>query len=227
VVVPSEFVRATVLARFHLDPDSVVVVHHGVERRPAGTPSDELVAAHHLDGPVVLYPAITYPHKDHATLVEAFARVLVDHPTAVLVLTGRADQAEADLRGRIDRLGIGGRVRRLGRVSGADLAGLLDLAEVVAVPSTYEGFGLPAAEAMAHGTAVVASDATALPEIVGDAGVLVPPGDVAAWAGALGELLADPVRRRALAVAGRSRAARFGRQANAEALAAVYRSALP
>jgi alpha-1,3-rhamnosyl/mannosyltransferase len=225
VIVPSAFVRASVLDRLDLDPSRVVVVPHGVERAP-GTPADELVRRLHLDGPVVLYPAITYPHKDHATLVEAFARVVVDHPTAVLVLTGRPDAAEADVLARVDRLGIGARVRRLGRVPAADVAGLLDLATVVAVPSRYEGFGLPAAEGLAHGAAVVASASTALPEVVGDAGVLVAPGDVTAWAGALSGLLADPVRRGALAEAGRVRATRFGRAANAAALAEVYRSAL-
>jgi alpha-1,3-rhamnosyl/mannosyltransferase len=226
VVVPSAFVRDTVLERFGLDPAAVVVVHHGVERSGTATSANALVAEHRLDGPVVLYPAITYPHKDHATLVEAFARVLLDHPTAVLVLPGRADGAEADLQARIDRLGIGGRVRRLGRISAADLAGLLDLAAVVAIPSTYEGFGLPAVEAMAHGAPVVASASTALPEVVGDAGVLVPPGDVEGWATAIGGLLADPARRQALAAAGRARAAGFGRAANAAAVVDVYRAAL-
>ncbi len=225
VIVPSAFVRRSVIDRLDLDHSQVVVVPHGVERT-AGTPGEELSRRHGLDGPVVLYPAITYPHKDHATLVDAFARALVDHPTALLVLTGRADSAEADLLARIDRLGISSRVRRLGRVPAADLAGLLDLATVVAVPSRYEGFGLPAAEGLAHGAVVVASDATSLPEVVGDAGILVAPGDVAAWAEALGAVLGDPARRDALGRAGLARAAEFGRAANAAALAAVYRGAL-
>jgi glycosyltransferase involved in cell wall biosynthesis len=225
VVVPSAFVRRSVLELLDLDPSQVVVVPHGVERT-AGTPADELTRRHGLDGPVVLYPAITYPHKDHATLVEAFAMALVDHPTALLVLTGRADSAEAEVLARIDRLGISSRVRRLGRVSTADLAGLLDLATVVAVPSRYEGFGLPAAEGLAHGAVVVASDATSLPEVVGDAGILVAPGDVPAWAEALRGVLGDPARREALGRAGLARAAGFGRAANAAALAEVYRGAL-
>ena len=226
VVVPSGFVRDTVLDATDLDPARVVTVHHGVEAAAAATPVDEVSQRYGLDGPVVLYPAITYPHKDHATLVEAFARVLVDHPTALLVLTGRGDAAEADLRQRIDRLGIVGRVRRTDRIPAADLAGLYGLASVVAVPSRYEGFGLPAMEAMAHGAPVVAAAATALPEVVGDAGLLVPPGDVEAWAEAVGALLGDPVRRQALAEAGRARAAGFGRRANAAALVDVYRRAL-
>jgi alpha-1,3-rhamnosyl/mannosyltransferase len=226
VIVPSAFVRDTVLARTGLDPARVVVVPHGVERHPAPTPAADLVARHHLDGPVVLYPAITYPHKNHATLVEAFARVRDDHPDALLVLTGRADRAEADLTAQVDRLGLGGSVRRLGRVPAADVAGLYGLASVVAVPSRYEGFGLPAVEAMAYGAPVVATAATALPEVVGGAGVLVGPDDVEGWAAALAAALHDPGGRAAAGAAGRARASRFSRAANATALAEVYRSAL-
>ena len=82
VIVPSAFVRDSVLARTDLAPSSVVVVPHGVERGAAATAAGDLVNRYGLDGPMVLYPAITYPHKGHATLVEAFARVLVDHPYA-------------------------------------------------------------------------------------------------------------------------------------------------
>lgn len=227
VIVPSEFVRSTVLARTGVDPERVVVVPHGVAVHTAATAAEVLRDQYHLDGRVVLYPAITYPHKDHQTLLEAFARVLDACPDALLVLTGRADSAEHQVQTTIGRLGIAERVRRLGRVSAADMAGLYGLAELVAVPSRYEGFGLPAAEAMAYGVPVVAADVSALPEVVADAGVLVPPGDVAGWAGALAGLLADPDRQSRLAAAGRDRVARsFSWGANARALADVYREAL-
>jgi alpha-1,3-rhamnosyl/mannosyltransferase len=226
VIVPSGFVRDTVLANTDLEPSKVVVVPHGVERGTNPTAASDLVARYGLDGPMVLYPAITYPHKGHATLVEAFARVLVDEPSAVLVLPGRADASEPELLSQVDRLGIGARVRRLGRIPAADVAGLYDLAAVVAVPSTYEGFGLPALEGMAHGAPVVASDATSLPEVVGDAGLLVAPSDVEGWASAIGGLLGDPRRRTRLAAIGLQRAQGFGRAANAAGLAEVYRTAL-
>lgn len=226
VVVPSEFVRTTVLSRMGIDPEKVVVIPHGVARPTDPTPADELRSRFDLGGRVVFYPAITYPHKDHRTLLEAFPRVLERHPDALLVLTGRADAAEQDVRATIDRLGIATRVRRLGRIAASDVAGLYGLASVVAVPSRYEGFGLPAAEAMAHGVPVVVADATALPEVVGDAGVLVAPGDVAAWSDALSDLLGDPARCARLAEAGRARvASSFSWSANARALAEVYREA--
>jgi alpha-1,3-rhamnosyl/mannosyltransferase len=204
----------------------VVTIPHGVAWPPAEvTPADEVRVRFGLDGPVVLYPAITYPHKDHATLVAAFALAGADHPDAVLVLTGGEGACEADVRRQISRLGLGDRVRRLGRVSDADVAGLYSVATVVAVPSTYEGFGLPAAEAMAAGVPLVAARATAIPEVVGDAGVLVEPGDVPAWGAAIGRLLGVPAERDELAARGRERARRYTWSANAAALAELYRTA--
>jgi alpha-1,3-rhamnosyl/mannosyltransferase len=177
---------------------------------------------------VVLYAAVTYPHKDHRTLVEAFARVRASHPEAVLVLPGAEGEDERQLRLQLDgdRHGLGGAVRRLGRIPDADVAGLLELAAIVAVPSRYEGFGLPVLEAMAAGVPVVAADATALPEVVGAAGVLVRPGDVGGWAAAIDRLLADEPERARLARAGRERAATFTAAANAEGFADLYRRAL-
>lgn len=225
VAVPSEYVRSSVLARVGVDPDRVVVIPHGVDVLDAATPAAVLTERYRLDGPVVLYPAITYPHKNHAVLVEAFARVVEAHPDALLVLPGgRGDQEDA-VRHLVDRLGLSERVRRTGRISAADVAGLYQQAAVVAVPSRYEGFGLPAAEAMAYGAPLVAADATALPEVVGDAGLLVDPDDVEGWASAIGGLLDAPRERAALAAAGRERARRYSWSANAAALAELYRGA--
>lgn len=223
--VPSEYVRQTVLTRLGADPNRVVVVPHGVDVLGEATPAEVIRQRYSLDGPIVLYPAITYPHKNHATLVAAFASVLKQHPDALLVLTGGRGGEETRLRAQIDGLGLRPRVRRTGRISAADVAGLYRLASVVAVPSRYEGFGLPAVEAMAYGAPVVAAATTALPEVVGDAGVLVDPDDPDAWAEAIGGLIADGPARSRLAEAGRDRAALYTWSANATALADLYRRA--
>ena len=227
VAVPSEFVRRTVLERFRTPPEQVVVVPHAVPLRPPGTPRDTLVARYGLTGPVVLYPAITYPHKDHATLLAAFERVLDRHPDAVLVLSGGVGSSEPSLQAQIAASGaLRSHVKRVGRIPEADVAGLLAIADVVAVPSRYEGFGLPALEAMAAGAPVVATDATSLPEVVGEAGRLVPAGAVGDWAEAISGLLGDREERVRLAEAGRARAARFSAQANATGFVTLYREAL-
>ena len=100
---------------------------------------------------------------------------------------------------------------------------LLAGAAAVAVPSRYEGFGLPVAEAMAAGRPVVASNSAALPEVVGDAGVLVDPDDVQGWTDALDGILGDPVRAESLAVAGRERARNWTAERCGSSLAAAYR----
>lgn len=223
VAVPSEFVRQSLLTRLDLDPARVVVIPHGVETHPAPTPAEVLAARYQLDGPIVLYPAITYPHKNHAVLVDAFAAVLRDHPDALLVLTGGAGAEEGPVAAQIERLHLCGRVRRTGRIAAADVAGLYRAAAVVAVPSRYEGFGLPAIEALAYGAPLVAAAATALPEVVGDAGVLVDPDDPAAWAAAIGELLRTPGDRARHAARGLQQARRYSWAANATALAELYR----
>jgi glycosyltransferase involved in cell wall biosynthesis len=143
----------------------------------------------------------------------------------VLVLTGGEGSAEPGLAAEIDRLGVRARVRRTGRVPLADVMGLVEVAEVVAVPSTYEGFGVPVAEAMTRGTPVVAARSTALPEVVGDAGLLVDPDDPDAWAGALAHLLGSPEERERLGAAGRARAVRWAPAAVAAALLDAYRRA--
>lgn len=224
VVVPSEHVRRSVIARFGTDPAKVVAVPHGVATMP-GAGEDDLRRRYELPGDVILYPAISYHHKNHAVLVDAFARIAPRHPDAVLVLTGGAGREAERLRAQIDAAGLTARVRRPGRVAASDVAGLYRIASVVAVPSRYEGFGLPAAEAMAYGAPVVAAAATALPEVVGDAGLLVDPDDPAAWAAALDSLLGDEEERQRLAAAGQERAARYTWAANAAALAEVYRTA--
>jgi alpha-1,3-rhamnosyl/mannosyltransferase len=226
VAVPSEFVRRTVLERYRVAPDRVVAIPHAVPVRPPGTPREVLVERYRLTGPVVLYPAITYPHKEHAVLLAAFERVLSRHPDAVLVLPGGAGSSEAAVQAQIDASPqLVQQVRRLGRIPEADLAGLLTVADVVPVPSRYEGFGLPALEAMAAGAPVLAADATSLPEVVGDAGRLLPVGSVDAWTAGIAGLLDDPEERRRLGSAGHARAARYTAEANATGFVRLYQAA--
>src|SRR5690606_16446465 len=147
------------------------------------------------EGPYVVHPAITYPHKNHLVLLEAVSRV----PGLHAVLTGGPAGNEEAVTRRAAAPDLAGRVHRLGRVPRADLDALLAGAVALAFPSRYEGFGVPVLEAMALGCPVAAADATALPEVVGDAGLLVGPDDVAGWAEALGRLSGDAGERRRLA----------------------------
>ncbi|MBX3285551.1 MAG: glycosyltransferase family 4 protein [Actinobacteria bacterium] len=228
VLTPSAPTSASVADVLHVPTDRIRTVPHGVVS-PGPVPAGRLLEVrqrYRLGRLVVLYPAITYPHKDHLTLVRAFARIAAERPDATLVLTGGAGSAEAEVAAAVRASGVGDQVRRTGRIPWADLDALYELAAAVAVPSRFEGFGAPALEAMAAGSPLVAADATALPWVVDDGGLLVPVGDDAAWAEALARLLDDPAERARLAAAGRQRAASFSWDRAGRALAAGYRQAV-
>jgi alpha-1,3-rhamnosyl/mannosyltransferase len=228
VFTPSDATSAQVVSRLGVDRARVHTVPHGVEPPEPIAPERlaEVRARYGLGEQVILYPAITYPHKDHVTLVAAFARLARTRPDLTLVLAGGAGAAEADVVAAIRTSGVGHQIRRTGRVPWPDLHALYALATVVAVPSTFEGFGAPALEAMVAGVPVVVSDATALPWVVGDAGIKVRPGDVAHWASELARVLDQPVVHRTLAAAGRVQAQRFTWERAGGALVAGYRAAL-
>ena len=127
----------------------------------------------------------------------------------------------------VKRLGIGDRVRFVNGISTEEMVRYYAEAAIAVVPSVYEGFGLPAGEAMACGVPVVSTDGGALPEIVGDAGVIVPAGDEIALARALAGLLDDPARRRTLGEAGRARILeRFSWTVCAEQMVTYYREVI-
>lgn len=226
VATPSEFTRHRVVELLDADPEGVVVVPWWVPAPTTQHPPEHFPLPPRLDGdPFVLYPAITYPHKNHRVLLDAFALVARDRPDLRLVLTGGAAAAEAPVSERIHRPDLEGRVLRTGRVPAAQLESLFAAAAVVAVPSEYEGFGLPVLEAMVRGAPVVAAAAGSLPEVARPED-LVAPDDVPAWAAALRGVLDEPTSARTERVAaGRRRAEAFTPQRTATALAAAYRRA--
>jgi glycosyltransferase involved in cell wall biosynthesis len=242
VTVPSEYVRAAVVDAFGIDGERVVIVPHGLPSRAvlaahptlsnrATTPDrdrrdlDSIRQRYGLPGPVIVYPAITYPHKNHKVLVQALARLAPGRPDLRLVLLGRRGPAEGALGKEVARLGLTAHVVRPGRVPDADRDAIYAIADVLAFPSRYEGFGAPVLEAMAAGLPVVASDTTALPEVVGGAGLLVPWDDPAAWAESIALLVDDAAEAALLRAAGEARAATFTAARSASALVEAYRRA--
>jgi len=224
VAVPTEYVRTTVIDAYDVDADRVRVVPHGVESTlGADAPSaSDLRRDYGLgDGPMIVYPAITHPHKNHRFLLEVMARHWTD-PDLRLVLLGGRGAAEAEVATDIVRLGLEHRVIRPGRVPDAHRDGLIAAADALVFPSQYEGFGAPAVEAMALGTPVICSDQPALAEVVGGAGLVLPL-DVDAWADAL-----DTVAARAdeMCSAGRTRARAFSTERSGAELAAAYELAV-
>ena len=212
----SEFSRNRLAELTGLAPTDIDVVPNGVDPRFA-PPSADAVAAvrakHDLPGPYVLTLGSIEPRKNLATLLRAWPRVAERRPDLTLALAGGGNAIYGSVG--IDPASLP-RVRLLGYVDDAALPALYGGCETFVFPSVYEGFGLPPLEAMACGVAVVCSDATALPEVVGDAAVMVNPKDADAMADAIVRLTDDPALRADLAVRGRARAALFDWDASAD-----------
>jgi glycosyltransferase involved in cell wall biosynthesis len=231
VTAVSDFTRTQSIEAFDLDPAKVVVVPPVVRRMPALSDRRraELLRELGVRRAYILYPAATYPHKNHAVLLEAFATVAKTEAVS-LVLTGAvgagawgsAHSTRTEVADQVTRLGIEDRVQMLGYVTAEQLAALYEGASLLAFPSRFEGFGIPVLEAMAAGCPVVAADATALPSLVGDAGVLVDPDDGPGWARAISNLLADDDARQRLSDASRARAATLAAADPVQLLVDVY-----
>lgn len=215
----SESSRTDIARDLGLPPERLVTIPLAVDAesfRPLERSRDEdlLVATASADVPL----------KGVATLLEALARVRVQRQ-ARLVVVGRPRPNGATGK-LVAKLGLDGAVRFVGGVPETELVELYSQATLAIVPSLYEGFSLPALEAMACGVPLIATTAGALPEVVGSAGVLVPPGDAEALAGALLKLLDDASLRRKLGEGGRLRAVgEFSWRRTAERTVDLYREA--
>jgi alpha-1,3-rhamnosyl/mannosyltransferase len=221
VTVPSQYVRGTVIDAFGINPEQVAVVPHGVDRPAAWTDEATLRQRHHLGARrLLVYPAVTHPHKNHRFLLELMAGPWGD-PDVLLVLLGAPGAADEEVSATIQRLDLGARVIRPGRVSEADRDGFIAAASALVFPSEYEGFGAPVLEAMVLGTPVLCSDRAALPEVAGDAAV-VRPLTVEAWVDGMAEVVQ---RRDELITAGTRRAAWFTAASSGARLAEAYREA--
>ncbi len=175
------------------------------------------------DAPFVLAVGTLQPRKNYARLIQAFGR-LPHSPTTRyhLVIAGGKGWLYDAIFAEVDQLGLRERVIFPGFVADADLPALYSAARVLAYPSIYEGFGLPMLEAMACGTPVVTSTAACLPEVAGDAALLVPPTDVDALAAALDRALTDKALRTDLIAKGLARARQFTWDKSARQLLDIY-----
>lgn len=221
VHVISDFVGAEVREHFGLPPERVVRVYPGVRPRAGGDPSVGIRLAG--SDRYVLALGMIEPRKNFPTLVRAFDALALRNPEVALVIAGPDgwDRPAFD-RARAEAT-ASGRIRWLGYVSDDERGDLLAGASAFAYPSLYEGFGFPPLEAMAAGVPVVAGRGGAIPEVVGDAALLVDPLDVEALGDALETVLEDDDVRKTLIAAGSERAARFTWERAATELAALYK----
>lgn len=225
VSVPSQWVKNDIVSSFRTDPNRVAVVPFGSERLFGDSPIsvDEARSKYRLEGPYFFFPGRAYPHKNHRFLLEAFS---VLDAEADLVFTGPAWFRDKEVFGAIRHMRFKGRVRHLGQVERRDLAGLYAGAAALVYPSRFEGFGAPVLEAMSVGCPVISSNVAALPEVVGEAGILLDPLDQPAWTETMAKILADTSIREGLIKKGYERAAQFSWDRSARLQLEAYEQAL-
>ncbi|HEY3328446.1 MAG TPA: glycosyltransferase family 1 protein [Capsulimonadaceae bacterium] len=232
VIGVSQNTRDAILAEYPgTPPEKVHAILNGVDPvfRPIADTERDSVRAHlkdayGIDRPYVLCLGLLQPRKNVPFLIKAFARARREASLPhVLVVAGRSGWMAAETEAAISS--AGGDVLFTGYIPDEDLPRLYGAADALAYPSLYEGFGLPAAEAMACGCPVIVSNTSSLPEVVGDAGILASPTDTDAWVAALTSLLTDSAMRDDLHTKGIERAKLFTWEKMATETLAVYRAA--
>ncbi len=195
--------KADIVDQFGVAPEQLEIVPIGVDHTHF-RPRPEIAR---VPGRIMTTASADVPFKGLLPLVEALAKLRTEIPHAHLVVVGKL-RPESPVAAAIRRLGLGGAVRFESSISDERMVELYAQAQVAVVPSLYEGFSLPAVEAQACATALVATTGGALPEVVGEdggSGLLVPPGDPDALAVAIGRVLADPALASRLGANGRRR----------------------
>jgi glycosyltransferase involved in cell wall biosynthesis len=233
IIAPSGQTRDDLVELYGIAPELIRVVPEAADPglAPVEDPRqrEEVLRRHGLETGRVfwLYLGGIDQRKDMGSLLKALAALQEQGVAGDLVMAGSiaGDKQHPALVAEIARLGLTERVRMLGFVPDADLPALFSACRAFVFPSLYEGFGLPPLEAMACGAPVVAVNASAVPEVVGDAGILVPPGDVAALAQALTALASIGELAAELRDKGRRRCGLFSWERAAERTLAVYEEA--
>lgn len=225
IITISENTKSDLLQWLNLPEEKVKVIPLAISPRihhVTGTSLDVFRMRFNVDRPFILAVGTLEPRKNLPTLLRAFAKVKdeIDHE---LVLVGPEGWLTGELKSTLEELSLGDRVRLTGFVSDEELGGWYSAAELVAYPSWYEGFGLPSVEAMHCGAPVLASNTSSFPEVVGDAGVLIPPGDIDLWAETLRDLLKDQSHLHDLRARGFERAKAFSWTRTAQETYDVYR----
>lgn len=229
IIVPSLATRRDLEHYYHVPTSKITIIAEGVDDRyRTPIPADTINALRQrlrLPARYILHVGTFEPRKNVMGLLDAFTSLAHDPALAdvALVLAGNPGWRYQATLDHLAALQLGERVRRIGRVEESDLPALYAGATVFAFPSWYEGFGLPPLEAMASGTPVVAAAVASLPEVIGDAGLLVAPGDSAGIAAALRALLERPALHARLQAEGRTRAAHFTWERTASATVKVWR----
>jgi glycosyltransferase involved in cell wall biosynthesis len=230
----SKFTKSEIEKLFGIAPDRIRVVYNAIDARFLGghaTAADRqfLVERYQVNYPFLLYAGRISPHKNIVRIIEAFSALKAElekegkYPSLKLIIIGDELSKHPDLRRTVIRGGVQNDVRFLGFIPIDVLRVFYDAAKIFVFPSLYEGFGLPPLEAMAHGTPVLASNTSSLPEVVGNAAVLVNPENVFEIMRALHRILTDQGLRERMKRRCYEQAKKFSWDVSAEQILGVYR----
>jgi glycosyltransferase involved in cell wall biosynthesis len=228
----SEYSKTDLISRYRIPADRIVVAYLGFDSdlfnaQPLSLPErQEVLVRYGIEQPYLLHVGSMEPRKNLLRLVQAYRLLLERRPdfSLRLVLCGRTGAESHEILRTVRALGRPGQVIVTGAVPDADLAVLYRTASACAMPSRYEGFGLPLIEAMASAVPVISSNASCLPEIAGDAALYFHPESVEEMAECMERVLSDSALRDALVAGGLERTQRFSWEACARTTLAALKS---
>jgi len=237
IIAVSNFTKNEIVRLFHVPAERIEVVYNAIDERflhGHATASDRQFIAqrYQVDYPFLLYVGRVSPHKNVLRMIEAFSALKAElkkdelFPNLKFIIIGDDLASNPALRRTVIKSGVQHDVRFLGFVPIEVLRIFYDAAKIFVFPSLYEGFGLPPLEAMAHGTPVVTSNVTSLPEVVGNAAVRVNPENVFEIMHALRRVLVDYPLREQMKQRGYQQAARFSWDQSVEKIVGIYRQSL-
>ena len=234
VLAVSQFTKSEIEQTFGIPGERIEVVYNAIDERflrghASQSDCDLIAERYQVNYPFILYAGAIRPHKNVVRTIEAFSALKTElekegqFPDLKLIIIGDDLSSHPDLRRTVIRSGVQNDVRFLGFVPIEVLRIFYDVAKVFVFPSLYEGFGLPPVEAMAHGTPVVTSNTSSLPEVAGNAAVMVNPENVFEIRRALQKALLDPALRVRMKQRGYEQAQRFSWTISVARILEIYR----
>lgn len=220
----SENTKKDLIKLFHIKENKIEIIHNAASdsfgiveddlceemRKEKGLPKEFIFSVGTLE-----------PRKNYGTLIEAYAKIKAHHQDTKLLIAGKKGWKSESIFEKVEKLGLKNDVIFIGYVTEDELAKLYNLATVFAYPSLYEGFGIPPLEAMKCGCPVVTSNISSLPEVVGDAALLINPNSAEDLANALHKLLSDPSLQEDLKAKGLDQHKKFSWETSARKLLAI------
>lgn len=222
ILTATQFVKDDVVDYTGVSPDKIVVTPEAAD--PFDEPAEPIKAFEGKD--FIMFNGRPLPHKNLERLIQAFARLHAQHPGLYLMIAGKKDKSHAAYQALAEKLGVAGRVILTDWITDGQLKWAMRNARAYVYPSLSEGFGLPPLEAMLNGAPVVASNATCIPEVLGDAAHYFDPLDIQSMTDAINEVLTDKDLRAELIKRGAQQAKKYSWQRMAEQTLAIYERVL-